>query len=304
MRIAVIISTYNGEKYLEEQLESIIKQNDVNIDIYIRDDGSTDKTINILKKYSEQYENIFVEFGNNIGFRRSFISKLINLPQKYDLYAFCDQDDFWESNKLYQAEKLIEKYAFDTKPILYYSNLKICNEKLEVKKVTKLDKRHKSIESNVLRRSIAGCTMVFNYKLYELLLNRDINDNMIIRGHDSFLITLCYSVNGKVICDSNAYIKYRKHNNNTSISTNTLFGRLRKEYEMIIKKKGMESRIADAIMQEWHDVIDNTNRNILETIKESSKFKNRIKIFFSFKYRTGNIILTMIGKIKAICGLL
>ena len=304
MKIAVIVSTYNGEKYLEEQLESIVKQDDVNVDIYIRDDGSTDRTINILKKYSEQYENIFVEFGNNIGFRRSFIKKLINLPKKYDLYAFSDQDDFWECNKLCQATKLIEKYAFNTEPILYYSNLKICDEKLEVKKITKLDRRNKSIESNLLRRSIAGCTMVFNYKLYELLLNRNITDNMIVRGHDSFLITLCYSIDGKVICDSNAYIRYRKHSNNTSISTNTFLGRLKKEYEMIINKKGLESKIADAIMKEWYDFISVNNRNTLETIKECHKFKNRIKIFFSFRYRTGNIILTVVGKIKAICGLL
>lgn len=303
MKIAVILSTYNGGKYLKEQLDSIIHQENVNIDIYIRDDGSTDNTINILNLYSQKYKNVFVEYGKNIGFRRSFMERLRLIPMKYDLYSFCDQDDFWEKDKLYKAETLIKEHLYEEEPILYYSNLKICNEQLDVKKTTSLHKRKQSIESLVLRRSIAGCTMVFNYKLVELL-NGKITDKMLLRGHDSFLITLCYAINGKVICDSNSYIKYRKHNNNTSISTNTLRGRICKEYEMLINKKGKESIIANELLNNWNDQISEKNKKILNTIKEANKLTNRLKIFFSVKYRTGNFLLTTIGKLKALLGLL
>ena len=304
MKIAVIMSTYNGEKYIEEQLNSIISQNNVDVDIYIRDDGSVDNTINILKFYSQKYKNVFVEYGKNIGFRRSFINKLKQIINKYDLYAFCDQDDFWENNKLYKAEMCIKEFLNTEIPVLYYSNLKICDEQLNVKEITKLHKRKQSIESIILRRSIAGCTMVFNYELVKMLLNQEITDDMLVRGHDSFLITLCYAVNGKVICDSNAYIKYRKHDNNTSISTSTFLGRVHKEYEMLLKKKGKESKIAKEILNRWNEKINNQNKNVLETIVESNKLKNRLKMFFSFKYRTGNFILTIVGKIKIIFGLL
>lgn len=304
MKIAVVISTYNGEKYLEEQLDSIINQENVDVDIYVRDDGSEDNTINILKLYSQKYNNIFVEYGENVGFRRSFINGLKQISKKYDLYAFCDQDDFWEKDKLYKAESLIKEYQYIEKPILYYSNLKICDEQLNVKEITKLHKRKQSIESIVLRRSIAGCTMVFNYEFVKVLLNEEITDDMLVRGHDSFLITLCFAINGNVICDSNAYIKYRKHNNNTSISTSTLYGRICKEYEMLIKKKGKESKIATEILDKWDDKIDEKNKKILETIKDVDKLKNRLRIFFSFKYRTGNFLLTLVGKIKALFGLL
>ena len=304
MKIAVIMSTYNGEKYIEEQLNSIIKQDNVDVDIYIRDDGSVDNTINILKSFSQKYTNIFIEYGKNVGFRKSFINKLKQVSKEYDLYAFCDQDDFWENNKLYKAELCIKEHAYTEKPVLYYSNLKICDEQLNVKEITKLHKRKQTIESIILRRSIAGCTMVFNHELFKVLLDAEITDDMLVRGHDSFLITLCYAIDGDVICDSNAYIKYRKHNNNTSISTNTFCGRIRKEYEMLLKKKGKESKIAKEILNKWNMKISNKNKEVLEKIAESNKLKNRLKMFFSFRYRTGNFILTIIGKIKIIFGLL
>ena len=305
MKVAVIVSTYNGEKYIEEQLDSILNQENVDVDIYVRDDGSKDKTVNILKKYSENYNNVFVEFGNNVGFRRSFINKLIDISLEYDFYAFCDQDDFWEENKLYEASKMIiDKYANENIPILYYSNLKICDENLEVKKITKLHKRKKSLESIILRRSIAGCTMVFNNRLFEVIKSKKITDDMLLRGHDSFIITLCYAINGIVLCDANSYIKYRKHENNTSMSTNTFWGRIKKEYDMLLKKKGKESKIANELLKEWDVLIFGYNKKVLMTIKDSKKIKNRLQIIVDFRYRTGNFLLTIAGKIKVLLGLL
>ena len=83
--ICVIVSTFNGEKYIEEQINSLINQEGVDVDIYVRDDGSSDNTINILEKYS----CIDLEVGQNMGYTKSFMKKLYEVPENYEYYAFC-----------------------------------------------------------------------------------------------------------------------------------------------------------------------------------------------------------------------
>ena len=102
LRIAILMSTYNGASYLKEQIDSLEKQ-DVPVDIFIRDDGSTDKTIDILKKYQSK-PNVHIEYGINLGYKKSFMTLLMKVND-YDYYAFCDQDDIWLPNKISCAVK-------------------------------------------------------------------------------------------------------------------------------------------------------------------------------------------------------
>ena len=88
-KVIILLSTYNGQNYIEEQIESLLKQTYNNIEIFIRDDGSKDNTITILKKYEKKYNYINVEYGNNIGFYKSFLW-LLNNAHKGDYYSFCD----------------------------------------------------------------------------------------------------------------------------------------------------------------------------------------------------------------------
>ena len=98
-KVQVLLSTYNGEKYLQEQIESIIRQEDVEISLLIRDDGSCDKTIEIIENLKRKNSNIIYYSGNNLGPARSFMD-LINKSGNFDYYAFSDQDDVWKSKKL------------------------------------------------------------------------------------------------------------------------------------------------------------------------------------------------------------
>lgn len=119
-KVAVLLSTYNGEKYLKEQLDSLINQTYSNIDIYIRDDGSTDNTVKIIKEYQKNNSNIYLDEGKNSGFIKSFFELLKN-NSNADIYSYCDQDDIWEKDKIERAVKHIEKED-NTKPILYFCN--------------------------------------------------------------------------------------------------------------------------------------------------------------------------------------
>ena len=118
-KVAVLISTYNGKKYLKEQLDSILNQTYPNIEIVIRDDGSTDSTLELVKEYQEKHSNIRLKEGTNIGFIKSFF-KLLEMADA-DYYAYCDQDDIWLENKIELAVNALNQ-ADNTKPNMAFGN--------------------------------------------------------------------------------------------------------------------------------------------------------------------------------------
>lgn len=97
-KVQVLMSTYNGERFLQEQIESILNQSWKNLDILIRDDGSRDQTREILKDYSEKYSNVYIFLEENCGVARSFFELLKKSDADY--VAFCDQDDIWMEQKI------------------------------------------------------------------------------------------------------------------------------------------------------------------------------------------------------------
>ena len=122
--VAVLMSTYNGENYISEQIESILSQKDVNIKLYIRDDGSEDKTLSILKQYSVLDNVKLVVDGENIGPGNSFMRLLYTYAglEGVEFFAFSDQDDIWFSNKIAIA---IETLGDSGQAKLYCSNQNI-----------------------------------------------------------------------------------------------------------------------------------------------------------------------------------
>ena len=101
--VLVMLSTYNGEKFLAQQLDSLYKQKKVDVFILVRDDGSNDKTLEILNQYKDKYGKMIVLAQSNIGVAQSFFSLMyyaVTEMPKFDFYAFCDQDDVWFENKL------------------------------------------------------------------------------------------------------------------------------------------------------------------------------------------------------------
>ena len=98
------MSTYNGQKYIRQQIDSILQQTNVEVNLLVRDDGSKDDTIKILDEYKQEGKLTYYT-GPNLGPQLSFLNLLNNCP-KADYYAFADQDDYWEKDKLSTAVKL------------------------------------------------------------------------------------------------------------------------------------------------------------------------------------------------------
>ena len=110
-KIIVVISTYNGAKHIERQLNSIFEQTGVDVQVLVRDDCSRDNTVEVVQKYAQTHPQNKIEIikGNNVGFAKSFWLGL-SMCGNADYYAFADQDDVWKKDKVQKVSRQLEKY--------------------------------------------------------------------------------------------------------------------------------------------------------------------------------------------------
>lgn len=211
MKLIVLMSTYNGEKYIREQLDSLINQDLKPTKILIRDDGSKDDTVAILEEYSSNYNFIEYYCGKNLGPAKSFWELINNCP-KADYYALCDQDDVWFKDKLSTAVDLLEKE--DKKiPLLYAGRFMITDEKLNPidSNVSKLYS-YTDFAHGLIYHTAPGCTFVFNDKARKRIVEYDVNKEYCVI-HDA-IIHKVVTMFGKMILDETPRMYYRQHRNN------------------------------------------------------------------------------------------
>ena len=212
--ICVLLSTYNGEKYLEEQLESLRRQEGVEVKVLVRDDGSKDRTMDILKDWQRRYSDwIEVVQGENVGFAMSFTHLLQMGIERYPsaaYYAFCDQDDVWLPEKLRKAVEKLQVESMEI-PVAYCSNTRLVDADLHFLRMGWKKGEVRLTKERALIQSFAtGCTMVFNRKAAEIYVS---HLPEVIKVHDFLMYQLCMFL-GKVVYDENSYILYRQHGNN------------------------------------------------------------------------------------------
>lgn len=213
-KVCVLMSVYNGERYIEEQIDSILAQQKVDIELLIRDDGSHDKTIGIIKQYMERYNNISLFIGDNIGVGNSFMQVLYNSPDSYDYYAFADQDDVWETDKLSAAIELLTK----THKSLYTSNQECVDANGKTMGLRYKENQAVHIKSLAVLQDnmLAGCTFVFDKTLKMKLCeesHRPSKELLSQRIHDVWVINVA-ALTDDVCYDAVSHMKYRQHNNN------------------------------------------------------------------------------------------
>lgn len=285
MNILVLMSTYNGEQYLQEQLDSILKQEIIQVNILIRDDGSNDRTISLIKRNIQSHPNrIFLIQGENLGYARSF-TKLLEIAAKkypdYDYYAFSDQDDVWLPQKLFRAVSKLEeaKIEIPHSPLGYCSNLTSVDSRLHIireKVRAKIDEINDI--SILLNPMCTGCTMAFNLKAIQLYVE---NGHSYLKYHDYLMGIICFFL-GKLVYDDESYIYYRQHGGN-QIGTKFTFSQ-RMLTRLHYFKYG-ESNVIEKICKEFistyrESLSDEQLRNISK-IAYYRKGMNRWKLILS-----------------------
>ena len=210
--IAVLLSVYNGEKYIEEQIDSILHQDTAcSVTLFVRDDASEDRTMEILKGYASEGKLILFT-GEHVGPAVSFFSLLEEAYQKgaYRWFAFADQDDVWLPEKLQCAVEMLEQEENAT-PLLYGSRSLVTDSKLRIRGKTCIPHRPITFRNTFVQNIVSGHTQVMNAAMAQLILEGGLPDGVFSIDH--FFANLA-AVRGKILFDVTSHTLYRQHGKN------------------------------------------------------------------------------------------
>ncbi|HGD0413073.1 TPA: glycosyltransferase family 2 protein [Streptococcus agalactiae] len=212
MKVNILMATYNGEKFLAQQIESIQKQTFKEWNLLIRDDGSSDKTCDIIRNFTAKDSRIrFINENehHNLGVVKSFFT-LVNY-EVADFYFFSDQDDVWLPEKLSVSLEAAKHKASDV-PLLVYTDLKVVNQELNILQDSMIRAQSHHANTTLLpeltENTVTGGTMMINHALAEKWFTP--ND---ILMHDWFLALLAASLGEIIYLDLPTQL-YRQHDNN------------------------------------------------------------------------------------------
>lgn len=212
-KVAVLLSTYNGEKYIVPQIESILNQDtDCEITLYVRDDGSKDSTIDILERIQKNDARVVLIKGENCGGNSSFFELIkiaATLPGEYKFFALSDQDDVWDRDKLSTGINAIRNSDCEG-PILYGCVTRPVDENLNIIPRKRRTERPISFYNTIIQNFIAGHTHVMNRELLNLICEANPSE---LYGHDSFIVNVAI-LGGVIIFDNTPHASYRQHNSN------------------------------------------------------------------------------------------
>ncbi len=213
--IQILLATYNGEKYLEAQLDSLLSQTHTDWKLIVHDDGSTDQTCEILRAYQRRYPDIIeiLEDGLTFGNARDNFTHLLTVSSA-DYVMFCDQDDIWLPDKiaktLYKMQEL--ECLHDFLPLVVHTDLLVVDESLDCLAPSMFDYQglNKSIDGLLqilVKNSVTGCTMMANREAIKVSL--PISSSAVM--HDWWIAANVIKQQGVVGFVDEPLIKYRQH---------------------------------------------------------------------------------------------
>lgn len=271
-KVAVLLSTYNGEKYVGAQIHSILTQSYKNLVLVVRDDGSSDKTVKIVKEYMENYNNIKLVEGKNLGFIKSFF-ELLKLEQA-DYYAFADQDDVWLPDKIAFAVKSLDKLD-NSKPNMAFSNSDYYDVNMKLIKEGEKGKTF-SFTNSLYECVTQGMTMVINQKTKDTVL-----DYMPERVffHDWWVYMICSGM-GNVAYDDVTTVKYRRDGKNATAEGENFIKLLIWRIKNLFGKDGLlDIRIQQSEYKKlFYNKLSDENKEILDRfVREKYSLGGAIK---------------------------
>jgi glycosyltransferase involved in cell wall biosynthesis len=211
-RLAVLLATYNGARFLDAQLQSVIAQDWPTIDIIASDDSSTDDTLKLLEGWRSVWNKgrFTITSGGHNGFAGNFRKLLAEADLDADYVAFCDQDDIWLRDKTRVAVAALEQHG--ARPALYCARTVITD--IDDRQISSSTLFRKAPDfANALVQSIGGGnTMVMNRPAYELL--REAARRTPFVSHDWFAYLIVSGAGGKVIYSETPHVRYRQHESN------------------------------------------------------------------------------------------
>ncbi len=295
--IAIVMATYNGEKYVDEQIESILASTYRDIELYIFDDGSRDNTLELLRNYERQYPDTVHVFQNerNLGHAMNFIHALSRTTTDYVM--FCDQDDVWKNHKVaitLKRMRHMEAQLGKDKPLTVFTDAAVVDENLKMLKQSFFCSSHLNpcrtdLPHLLMENKLIGCTVMVNSALRKVLQSKPLPQHA--RYHD-WWVALIASAFGKIGYVRESTLLYRQHGNNVVGDTGFLSYVINRIANLQKQREALEAlyRQADEFLQLYKDMLPEEKQEILAqfaSMKEKSILERRILIFRYGFWKTG-----------------
>lgn len=259
--VQVLLSSYNGEKYIKEQIDSILAQQGVKVRLLVRDDGSKDGTKEILEEYRKKCSNVQIIFGENKGVIDSFF-ELIEQAGEAEYFSFADQDDVWLPEKLFRAVTLLSKEN-NQLPLVYCSGKQLVDAGLKPIPAAITYREVRTEFGNALVENMCtGCTCVINNSLLKLLQGKQ-PEFTIMHDFWIYFIGTCF---GKVIYDEQSYILYRQHGNNELGAASSLWDNYKRRIKNFKKHRGQLTKQAEELLRLYGKQMSKENRELAELL--------------------------------------
>lgn len=212
-KVAILLCTYNGQHFLNEQLDSFTAQTHLDWQVFASDDGSTDASLQILKKRQQILPDnqLKILSGPAKGFVANFLSLTCNTSIEADYFAYSDQDDIWEADKLERALRWLQSVPSDT-PALYCSRTRLVDAENNEIGLSPLFTKQPSFANALMQNIAGGNTVVFNNAARALLI--ETRENLPVIAHDWWAYILITGCGGLVHYDRYPSLRYRQHQNN------------------------------------------------------------------------------------------
>lgn len=282
--VSVLLSTYNGEKYIRQLVDSVLGQEGVDVKLQVRDDGSTDETLNILASYHDSRIKIYT--GENLKPAKSFL-ELLRICEPSNYYAYCDQDDYWYPNKLITAVNELQKYQ---EPALFMSTYEVVDKNLEILFIRdmKYEKKFR-LQDTIIYRSPSACIMAFNNGLRDEIIK---NLPQFPRMHDYWTLLVAEVHKNIIITKNIPLIKYRQHESNVVgiiPSVGTKFKRL---WKSLVSGNNERWRQAVDLYTIYKNEIGPQEKEILEKIVfYRDSLKSRLSLLKDKRFKTGDFYI-------------
>lgn len=293
--VAILLCTYNGAQFIEQQLSSYLVQKNNNWSLWVSDDGSTDDTREIINFFSENSQhNVHILEGPRQGVCNNFLALINNDDIKEKYYAFSDQDDIWSSDKLLTATNWLDVIDPEV-PALYCSRTELIDAKDQTLGLSPLYTKPPSFSNALLQNIASGNTMVFNKKARDLLKNASATSMVI---HDWALYLTVTGCGGKVYFDQQPSVLYRQHDNNLIGNGMGCIRRISNYFHAYKGRKVNWNSSNIAMMKTIVEMMTTENREVLSNfsaIRDSSLFKR-----FYFLNKSGVYHQQLVGTLTTL----
>jgi glycosyltransferase involved in cell wall biosynthesis len=285
-KIAVLLATYNGSKYISEFLDSLVAQTYTDFKLIVRDDGSTDKTLEIIHSYSPKIKIAFIAANVRLGPANSFFELLMHVDDNFDLYFFADQDDYWQNSKI---ERAVDKLSAKKEQIaLYCSRLEYVDDNLAHIKYSIIPKVI-AFENALVENIAIGCTVALTRPARQLIIENP-PCQIIMKNwwfyHDWWIYIVIIAF-GTVIYDEFPSIKYRQHDKNSVGAATNIFQDFNRRIKRFIRNdSGIFGLATQAIEFKrcYSCMLKEKQLDLLENIIDGKKsIIKRLKLAFASK---------------------